>query len=241
MVVAIVVCVFALALAAFAFWRRRTLLRELAAMELDTTPAAQIAAKSLGSLVEVKGTLVCDPALSSELGSRICAYYRAVVDEQVERWERDSQGRNQRRTYYQNVSTAMRHAPFWVEDASGRVRVDAQEATVEGVESVNRFEPAQASLLGAATSVLGGPTVRGRRYIETVLPIGVPVYVLGHVQADGSIGPAAPGTQERTFVVSTKSEEQRRADVAGTTKWLLWGGWAALAVALGAMVFALSR
>ena len=46
-------------------------------------------------------------------------------------------------------------------------------------------------------------------YTETILPKDIPVYVLGEVQADRSIGKPAAGSKNRVFVVSQKSEEER--------------------------------
>ena len=68
-------------------------------------------------------------------------------------------------------------------------------------------------------------------YTETILPKDIPVYVLGEVQADRSIGKPAAGSSNRVFVVSQKSEEERTGSLRRTMIWLLVGATVLFAVA----------
>jgi len=79
------------------------------------------------------------------------------------------------------------------------------------LEVMNRFER-DADRSGGIT--LGGITVNlgerertiGYRYVESVLPLGAPVYVLGAAREGGEIG--APSDGEGRFLISHRSEEQ---------------------------------
>ena len=68
-------------------------------------------------------------------------------------------------------------------------------------------------------------------YTETILPQDIPVYVLGEVQADRSIGKPAAGSNNRVFVVSQKSEEERTGSLRRTMIWLLVGATVLFAIA----------
>jgi hypothetical protein len=93
------------------------------------------------------------------------------------------------------VASNERFAPFAVEDASGTVGVRGEGAEVDALNVVDRFERDAG---GGLSFTLGGRTVRertiGYRYVESVLPVDAPVYVLGAVQQDGRIG--APADRE---------------------------------------------
>jgi hypothetical protein len=126
-----------------------------------------------------------------------------------------------------------RHALFEVEDASGRVRVDSQQATVEAIQAFSRFDSSGGSLGGAIASLVGAGSLEGYQYREHILPPDIPLYVLGTVQPDGSIGPPPHDAPNRTFVVSHKSEEQRQKELESTRTWLLVGACILLVLAIG--------
>src|SRR5690606_23550511 len=120
-------------------------------------------------------------------------------------------------------------APCVVEDESGKVAIGFEGAEVEGTETVKRFESSgsAASFLGSIAGV-GGET--GRHFTETALLPDEPVYVLGTVQADRSIGPAPD--RKAPYVISHKSEEQRAKSIWWTRVWTLLGGIFFLALGL---------
>jgi E3 Ubiquitin ligase len=54
----------------------------------------------------------------------------------------------------------------------------------------------------------GGHSTIGYRYVEGILPVGTPVYVLGVIGEDGSIRAPAEQGGEKRFLISHRSEEQ---------------------------------
>ena len=102
-----------------------------------------------------------------------------------------------------------------------RVRPDGAEVDAEKV--VDRFEDAEA---GFFSSKLGD------RYVEEILAVDAPVYVLGVVGAGGEVG--APPAEDRAhrFVISHRAEED--LDQTWRRKSLLLGLGAGCAFAFGA-------
>jgi hypothetical protein len=73
---------------------------------------------------------------------------------------------------------------------------------------------------------------------EAILIPDLPVYVLGEVRPGGVIGKPAPGSPNKTFVISYKTEEQRTTSNTGTGAWLLVGSLACFVFAAGFLFLA---
>jgi hypothetical protein len=106
-----------------------------------------------------------------------------------------------------------RFAPFVVEDDSGAVGIRGEGAEVDALEVMNRFEndtggEGSITLGGISVNLGGGARTIGYRYVESVLPVDAPVYVLGVAQEDGHIGAPAEEGGEKRFLISHRSEEQ---------------------------------
>lgn len=212
------------------WWWRTRVSKELALMRAtETSTAAEVPGKGAGTLVELKGALRCQAPLTSEFAQQACVYYRAMTEREYEEVSRDSEGRTKTERRYQTMQDNIRHAPCMIEDATGSVRLSFEGAKVEAVEVVKRYEAGgMASLVGSLLNV-GGSTL-GYRYTEWLLAPDVNAYVLGTVQADGSIG----ASKKSPFIISHKSEEERVKDLGSTQMWLLVAAvvCALLAVAL---------
>ena len=63
------------------------------------------------------------------------------------------------------------------------------------------------AIAGATINLGHGERTIGFRHVEGILPVDAPVYVLGAIQEDGSIGAPDPESGNR-FVVSHRSEEE---------------------------------
>ena len=190
-------------------FRRRTMGKAAAMGAAETSGAADAASLAPGSVVEVKGTLRCEAPLQSEMAGETCAYYSArVVREYIRDDHDDDDAGSDRRS--ETVSHNERFAPFSVEDATGSIAVNAEEAEVDAKEVVDRFERhtggRSVTVAGVSLNLGGGERTLGFRHVEEVLPVDAPVYVLGAVQQDGTIGAPDPGGENR-FVVSHRSEE----------------------------------
>ena len=192
------------------YFRRRQLRKTELMRGVETTEAVDVDDIPPGTTVEVKGTLRCEEPLTSEMAGQTCAYYLSRVIREYTRPDHDDDdvGSDRRSEV---VASNERFAPFAVEDASGAVGVRGEGAEVDALNVVDRFERDAG---GGLSVTLGGHTVHlgggertiGYRYVESVLPVDAPVYVLGAVQQDGRIG--APADEGGRFVISHRSEEQ---------------------------------
>ncbi|MDQ3862879.1 MAG: E3 ubiquitin ligase family protein [Actinomycetota bacterium] len=180
---------------------------------VETSKTAEVAGFPAGTPVEVKGTLRCEEPLRSEMAGHECAYYLSQVIHEYNVREYDSDGdlRTRRRT--EVMASNERFAPFGVEDDSGVVGIRGEGAEVDALEVMNRFEnntgkEGSFALGGLTVNLGGGASTIGYRYVEGVLPIDAPVYVLGVVREDGHIGAPADEGGEMRFLISHRSEEQ---------------------------------
>ncbi|CAN5121874.1 hypothetical protein BH10PSE9_BH10PSE9_01400 [soil metagenome] len=226
-----VLLVFALLAAVFSglllWWRVRSG-RELALMATtETSKASEVAGKAPGTLVELKGTIECDAPVRGEFSGIECVYYRAMVEREVERQTRDSQGRSQTERSYITDSDKKIFAPARLADASGTVPLDFDGAEVEAEQTHRRTESSAIGLVGSLLNVSG--TVRGYRYTEWAIKARTPLYVLGTALPGGKVGKTMEGSKTRNpFIISNKSEEQRTKSLGRTRLWTLVG-----AIALG--------
>ena len=192
-------------------------------------------------IVEVKGAIRADSPLTSEIAKQPCVYYDASVIREYEEtyWETNSQT-NQRvqrtRRSSETVSHDSQSTSFWIEDSSGRIKVNPEGADLDSVQVVDRFEPAEAAQGGVlsfggfrfdlAGFSLGGPGTRtlGYRFKERIIPLDRPAYVLGEVVDDGAeLVIQKPREGGRRFIISLKSEEELVRSTGSTVQWLLWG------------------
>jgi hypothetical protein len=194
-------------------FRRKTIKKTELMGSVETSAARDIASRAPGTLVEVKGTLRCEEPLRSEMAEQTCAYYLSQVIREYEETDRDADGDLQTRRRSEVVASNERFAPFAVEDETGAVGVRGEGAEVDALEVINRFErdtggAGSVTLGGLTVNLGGGPRTIGYRYVESVLPIDSPVYVLGAVQEDREIGSPSEEGEKNKFLISYRSEEQ---------------------------------
>jgi hypothetical protein len=221
--VLVVFGVIALLIAAGCMWYRRKQGQERALMAATpTSRAAEVATLAPGTVVEVKGTLRCATPLTGEFSQQTCVYFKAEINREEVYYRRDSQGRDQRETRTTPVHSNCQYAPCVVADDSGQVALHLDGADVEGQLVVNRRESENQGLAMAVIGIASGRSGNATLITtETILPPDIPIYVLGEVQADRSLGRPATGSKNKVFVVSQKSEEQRDKALASTMVWLL--------------------
>jgi hypothetical protein len=240
--VMVLVAVAAAASGGALLWWRRSVGSEIALMaRTQTSKAGEVAQLAPGTLVEVKGTLRVRTPLTAEFSQKPCAYFRSVIEREETYYERDSQGREQRKTRTTTVYTNVKYGSCLIQDEGGRVGIDFDGASVEAVSVVD--EPTAApntgsGLVAGALSFLANSNASYRRK-ESILEADIPVYVLGETQSGGLIGKPAAGSKNNTFVISHKSEEERTKSLTWTTRWLLVGAIAAFAAAAGLLVWSI--
>lgn len=226
-------------------WWRRSVGREIAIMaSTPTTPAGDAAKLAPGTLTEIKGTLRVREPLRAEFSGKPCAYFKSEIERKETYWERDSQGREERRTRTSIVYTNMKYGACLVQDDSGRVGLDFDGANVEAVEVVN--EPTSApntggsGIVAGALSFLANSNATFRRK-ESILAPDIPVFVLGEVQPGGLIGKPAAGSKNKIFVISHKSAEERTKSLTSTARWILVFAILAFAIAAGMVVWSIKE
>lgn len=183
---------------------------------------------------EVKGKVVCDEPLTSELTGTACVYYRMSVERQFEEryTDRDSSGRpvqkTRRRT--ETIASNIRSVPFQVDDGSGRITVNPEDAEVIAGKVLSRFEPGanpgmgsfrlgsfsfDFSLAGSASNTLG------YLFEESLIPLDAPLYVLGEAaDPNGRLEIRRPEDGGK-FIVSVKSEEELQRQARAKMRGLL--------------------
>jgi hypothetical protein len=224
LVLGICAAVAAVVAAGLLWWRSRVG-KEIALMaSLQTSGAGSVAQLAPGTAVEVKGTLRVRTPLLAEFSQKPCAYFRCEIEREEVYYERDSQGRDQRKTRTTTVYSNMKYGQCLIEDQTGRVGVDFDGATIEAIQTVNEPTTAPSTgssgLIGGVLSALSNSNATFRRK-ESILPADIPIYVLGEVQQGGLVGKPAGGSKNKTFVISHKSEEERIKSLTSTTRWLL--------------------
>jgi hypothetical protein len=215
------------------WWRSRTN-KEIQLMA-STPPSttAQAAQAAPGTLVKVIGTLRCQAPIVSEFSQQPCAYFKAEITREEVYYERDSDGKEQRRTRTTTVHTNSQNAACAIADDSGMVGIDFHGANVEAVKVLDRIgNPNSGSGILGVLSSIGSAS---DRYIEHTLAPDCPIYVLAEVRSGGLIGAPAKGSHNKTFVISHKSEAQRFKDLGSTMKWALWIGIVLLIIAAGVL------
>ena len=236
LVLGICAAVAALVGAGLLWWRSRVG-REIGLMaSLETSGAGSVAQMSPGAAVEVKGTLRVRVPLVAEFSQKPCAYFKCEIEREDVYYERDSQGRDQRKTRTTTIYSNMKYGQCLVEDQSGKAGIDFDGADVEAIQTVN--EPTAApnttggGLIGGVLSALSNSNASFRRK-ESILPPDIPLYVLGEVRQGGLIGKPGDGSKNKTFVISHKSEEERTKSLTSTSRWLLVVAILLFALAIG--------
>lgn len=205
-----------------------------------TSPAGEVGRLAPGTLVEVKGTLRVNEPLIGEFSGRPAAY----VTSEIERWttfrDTNENGMPTHHTGRASLYLSTRHAPCVVQDHSGYAHLDFDGATVEAFEVLNESVPYSETgslLADFAVDALLDTRSKYRRK-EAILIPDLPVYVLGEVRPGGVIGRPAPGSPNKTFVISYKTEEQRASSNTASGAWLLVGALACFVFTAGFLFLA---
>jgi len=206
--------------------------------KVPTVAASEVASLIPGEMIEVKGVIRCDRPLTAELAQRDCVYYSSRVVREYEHRRQNAKGDLVTSRRSETVAQNEQSTAFYVEDSSGRVLVHPAGAEVDARKLVDRFERNSGTLgptisFGGITLNLGGSDgTIGYRYEEYVLPVDIPVYVLGVVQEGGTIGRPPPELKGRRFIISYRSEEALRASWGKQARWLGFSAVALFALAV---------
>jgi hypothetical protein len=229
--------------AALLLWWRTRVGGEIAVMAgTVTSKAADVAGMPVGSVVELKGSLRCATPLTAEYSGKPSIHFRVQMIREEVYYDTDSSGKQRRNMRRHVLHSNLGQAPCAIEDETGAVAIDLEGAEIEAPETVNRIINPHSAMIGKLLSnVSGGSDNETFREIEFALSPDIPGYVLGEVQANGTVGKPVPGSANTVFVVSHKSEEERARELGSTTTMLLWSSVLLFAGAAGVLVWAVIR
>ncbi|MBD0335235.1 MAG: E3 ubiquitin ligase [Cyanobacteria bacterium Co-bin13] len=215
--------------------------RKVTTAELQSTARAvadEIGGGDWRDYVKIWGEISVEAPLLSDLKQQPCVYYQFTVQREYEETVRQKNADGEMETHTQRgsevLSSHSQSIPFYLHDASGKVRVEPEGADIETIEVVNDFQPGEpgGGLLSYGrfkrTLSLGlGTSDRrtlGYRYRETVLPVGRSVLVVGAAgdQRD-RVAIAKPLTPTQHFIISLKPDEALTQAAERNSQWASWG------------------
>lgn len=172
-------------------------LREL--RQLERTPRSLVAGVLPGE-VNLRGAAQeSDGLLQSPHTKTPSLYYRYHVERQT----RDSEGR----TRWSTVSNESRFLPFWLQDDSGRIRVEPSARA--NFEVWSRFSLTDGNM----------------RYTEYRIDPGDPVFLFAHVKRQGEALLVEFDTEGQYWpLISTYGEASARSGMARLSLFLIWLG-----------------
>jgi hypothetical protein len=188
--------------------------------------------------------------LTSEISKSECVWYRYRIDRQYEHIKyRDGRRHRSKRTEKVTEHTSSNGYAL-IDDEGRTIGADPYGTHPDGVEqSVNRFEPHvggdnRVSLFGIEPPSFfsgGNDTTIGFEYKEWLIHPGRRLYILGEVH--DKIGPLVISRPENGghFIISTRTEDELRADRVRRHKFLAIGVVVAFAAGLGLMVVGIVR
>lgn len=199
---------------------------------VPTSSAADVPGLLPGEMAEVKGVIRCDAPLTSPHAGRACVWYSATVSREYEEREKDSKGEWSTNRGSETVSSSEESTPFFVEDSTGRVRVDPEGAEIDAPTTVDQFEERDEGTPFDFLTGGAGRRTLGYRTVERALVVDSPIYVLGAARESGEIGAPPPGSRERRFFLSHRSEEALSAAWGKSARWQAYGGLIAGAIGI---------
>lgn len=204
---------------------------------------------------EIKGKIEPEEVLVSPLGQRDCLYFSASIEREWEEEEeyRDDEGRRRTRTVSrrETVMSDQGWVPFYVNDGTGRLKVDPERSDIDLVSSVSRFEPEHAVSFSGGYLRVGGLSfeigshrqrrhLRGYHFNESIFEPRGQVYLLGAVvDHGGELTLVHPSEKEQRYVITHKSEEELVSDLDGQTRMFWWASIASAVLGLVLSIYGL--
>ncbi|MFE4108269.1 E3 ubiquitin ligase family protein [Almyronema epifaneia] len=195
--------------------------RRVTVAELGNT--AQAIADEIGGgnwrdYVKLWGEIEVAQPLISELKQVPCVYYSFKVQREYEETvtEKDAEGNTTHKTEQRSetVASNQQSTLFYLQDETGKIWVDPNEAAIEAVQVLNEFRPGDPAAgmlqMGRFSLTLGNSHRRtvGYRYTESVLPIDRKVLVVGEVSDHtGTLTLCRPTATKKKYIISLKTDE----------------------------------
>lgn len=190
--------------------------------------------------IELKGTVECDQPTVTPFSSQSVAYCSSKLSAVSQREEqyRDNDGHYHTRTVKEEqvLSSENSAEVLFMRDGSSdtRVALDINNGCSFDVpETFDRFETVGNLGRYAYFRNFRHPRANllGYRMQEKTIPLGQPLYVLGEAYMEGTtLHIGKPIDKEKSFIVSTKSEDQLVGKYEGNAKVAFFGGIGAVVV-----------
>ncbi|WP_298406912.1 E3 ubiquitin ligase family protein [uncultured Chloroflexus sp.] len=173
---------------------------------------AALGASGFAQPCEIEGVIECAaPLVGLVSGQPLVAYTYTVNREYEERVTTTTNGKPETRVERRSeqIEQNERRVPFMVRDERGHVQVLPDGATLELIDTGNRFVEMSQPWTGATRTL-------GRREYERGLEVGARVFVLGTaIDQGGRVAIARhPAKSKQAFLVSRKSEQELAASAA---------------------------
>jgi len=222
----------------------------------DLQRIAQAVATEVGSgawreYAELKGQVLCPQPLISELTKTPCAYYEMKVIREYEETytDRDNDGNREERTRRgsETISQNTQSAIFYLQDATGKVRLETRGAAIDTVKVLDEFRPEQGQrLLSFGTFSLNlmditlgnNRSTLGYRFVEQILPLDRDLYVLGQIREEnGALVLGQPSEKKKDFIIALRSEEELLASAKNNADYAFYGAMTACALGAALIFF----
>ncbi|NEQ30992.1 MAG: hypothetical protein F6K04_08305 [Leptolyngbya sp. SIO4C5] len=195
--------------------------RRVTVAELGKTAeaiAAEIGGGDWRDYVKLWGQIEAPQPLVSELKQTPCVYYSFKVQREYEETvtTKDAEGNTQRKTERRSetVASNQQSVPFYLQDDTGKIWVDPDQAEIETVSGLNEFRPGDPSAgmlqMGKFSLTLGQSDRRtlGYRYTEAVLPAERKILVVGEVSDHtGTLTLGKPTQTDKKYIISLKTDD----------------------------------
>lgn len=199
--------------------------------------------------VEIKGVVHCDQAVRTPFSAKEVAYCSSRLSAVTQREERykDSDGNVRTRIIKDEdlLSSEDSSDVLVLRDDSSDVRVTLDiknGCSFDIPETFDRVETV--GNLGRYTYFRNfqshRPNLLGYRMREKTISLNQPLYVLGEAYKEGNtIHIGKPVDKDKSFIVSTKSEDELVGKYEGNAKIALFGGIAAVVIGVALLVYRL--
>jgi hypothetical protein len=213
---------------------------------LYSSVKTEVGAGGFSKVVEVKGSVKCESPLNAELSAQSCVYYSMSVvrefEETVEEKDSDGNYRTVTKRGSETISSNTQSVPFYVEDETGKILINPNDANIDSQKVLDKFESAEYASGSMLTfggfslnlgGLLSGRRTLGYRFQESILPLGRKVYVLGEAtDTSGELAIQKPREKGKKYIISMKSEEELVSGAKSTIKWTLYAAIACDAIAV---------
>jgi hypothetical protein len=244
------------------FWRKKTQdkLLEIKATPLSTAKDLTDMCKTVNDELNpgshgafkqeaaVQGTVKCDRPLTAELSKEPCVYYDMRVEERYEEtyWEKDAQGNSQSRTRTgtNTVASNSQRRDFRIEDATGRITVNPNNAHIDPVQVVSKYEQSFQDTISFGNFSFnvnpgsGDRRILGYEFTEKIIPVERRVYAIGEAaDASGELMIQNPSEKGKPFIITLKSRDELAQDTASSIKWMMIGAIICFGIGIGAVAY----